>query len=143
MTNQEFMTNLREAVEEYFRAVDAWEAAYQKYYRLPDRARQITPDLEGVQSAYLAGRKRLEALVPRARRLGFQYGIRDPWTVLLRTTLGEYAPQERRGSAISRSERAQVNQCLVDLAAACEGYAPDDPEDMRRSWRRRIIDFFY
>ena len=60
MSNHEFMARLREAAEEYFRAVDAWEAVYQKYYRLPDPARLITPDLEAEQRAYVAARKRLE-----------------------------------------------------------------------------------
>jgi hypothetical protein len=143
VSDQEFLGELREAVDRYFRAVDAWEAAYYKYYRLPDPTRKITPDLAEQEREFTASRKRLEELAPRARRLGFAHGVKDPWTALLRTTLGQYAPQERTGSAVSRSERAQVNECMILLAAACEGHPPDDPENERPSWLQRILDFFY
>src|SRR5580704_13339060 len=71
VSDQEFLGELREAVDRYFRAVDAWEAAYYKYYRLPDPTRKITPDLAEQEREFTASRKRLEELAPRARRLGF------------------------------------------------------------------------
>ena len=43
VSDREFIAEFREAVERYFRAVDEWETAYRKYYRLPDPSRK-TPD---------------------------------------------------------------------------------------------------
>jgi hypothetical protein len=150
-SDQAFTAQLREAVEQYFRAVDCWEGAYQKYYRLPGYEAKITTDLEKEQRAYVESRQRLEALVPRARRLGLKHGIREPWTVLLRTSLGQWAPQVRTGSAIGRNERAAVIECVMLLAAACEeaeGRDEESPEKSRsantgRSWLQRLVEFFY
>jgi hypothetical protein len=147
MSDREFVSELRSAADEYLAAVDAWEAAYSKYYRLAERAR-ISDDLVEPERRYNASRKRLAALAPRARGLCFKHGLKDPWTGLLRTSLGQYAPQDRAESAISRTERQQVNECLILLAEACAGFAIRDgieTEDRRppRSLLQRILDFFY
>ena len=128
--------------------MDGWEAAYRKYYRLPSAARQVSPDLEEHQRAYDASRKRLAELVPRARGLSFKHGLRDPWNGLLHTSLGQYAPQNRTDSAISASERRAVHECLILLTEACAEFepAPNPPAAApaeRRSWLRRVLDFFY
>ena len=44
--DQEFVAALRLAIDRYLRAVDQWESAYQKYYRLPGYAAKISSDLE-------------------------------------------------------------------------------------------------
>jgi hypothetical protein len=72
--------------------------------------------------------------------------LRDPWTGIMRSPLGQSTPQDRYASAISRSERAQVIECLVLLA---ENYAeplpadPTEPPAESRSLLRRLLDFFY
>jgi len=143
-TDREFISQLRDASEQYFRAVDDWEAAYRKYYRLPDPMGKPAGDLEEQQRAYDEARKRLAGMVPRARGLSFKHGLRDPWTGLMRSSLGQFAPQQRDTSAISRAERAQVIECLVLLAEAyAERPAGDPPPPERRSWLRRVLDFFY
>ena len=148
----EFVGVLREAVDGYFRAVDAWESAYRKYYRLPGYAGKITADLENEHRGYLESRRSLESLLPRARRLSYKYGLRDPWTTLLRIDLGRYAPQERDSSAIGRTERTAVHDCLIQMQAASSGWDNAAPaprpemypsEDESRSWLRRLVDFFY
>ncbi len=143
----DFLPELKCAVTRYLCAVDRWEAAYQKYYRLPGFSSKISDDLAGEQQEYEESRRSLEAIVPRARRLCFKYGIRDPWAGILRITLGQHTPQERTDSAVGRAERAAVAQCLVDLTAACRlESAPDTPEfhpAPPRSLIRRIVDFFY
>jgi len=143
----EFVTELRAATAGYLAAVDGWEAAHRKYYRLAGPAGRISGDLEEPQRAYLASRKRLADLTPRARGLCFKHGLRDPWTGLIRTSLGQYAPQDRDEPAISRAERQQVNECLILLAEACAGFAREAPAESReaepRSWLRRVWRFFY
>jgi len=150
----EFLEELTNAVERYFRAVDAWEVKYRKYYRMPGQAHQVSPDLEAEQSEYAECRKRLEPLLGRARGLCFKYGIRDPWTGLLLTPLGRMAPQEGDLSAVPPSERALVNESLLRLRdAAAEWHQTPRPADCARgdavggrggaSWLKRFLDFFY
>jgi hypothetical protein len=146
-SDSEFVAELRAATEQYLAAVDAWEAGYRKYYRLPGPGRKVSGDLEGLEKAYVAARKRLASLAPRARGLCFRHGLKDPWTGLLRTSLGQYAPQDRAESAISRTERQQVNECVILLAEACAGFepgvSPENRQDEPRSWLRRLLDYFY
>ena len=49
LSDQEFVDNLRAAVERYLAGVDRWEAAYQRYYRMPGRAERVSADLEAEQ----------------------------------------------------------------------------------------------
>jgi hypothetical protein len=146
-TDGDFVAELRAVTAEYLAAVDAWEAAYRKYYRLAGPGCRVSSDLEEPQRVYLASRKRLAGLVPRARGLCFKHGLRDPWTGLIRTSLGQYAPQDRDEPAISRSERQSVNECLILLAEACAGFQVEAPAEGRdaesRGWLRRVVDFFY
>ena len=146
-TDAEFVAELRAATEQYLAAVDAWETAYRKYYRLAEPARKVSGDLEEPERLYVATRKRLAQLAPRARGLCFKHGLKDPWTGLLRTSLGQYAPQNRAESAVSRTERQQVSECVILLAEACAGFRQASPEEIReaqpRSWVRRLLDFFY
>jgi hypothetical protein len=146
-TDDEFVAELRAATASYLSAVDAWEAAHRKYYRLAGPGCRISGDLEEPQRAYLASQKRLAELVPRARGLCFRHGLKDPWTGLIRTSLGQYAPQDRDEPAISRAERQRVNECLILLAEASAGFEREAPAESRaaepRSWLRRVADFFY
>ena len=147
--DREFVGQLRAAADAYLAAVDAWEAAYRKYYRVTGPGTKVSADLEEQEQAYTASRRRLADLAPRARGLCFKHGLRDPWTVLLRSSLGQYAPQDRAESAISRTERQQVNECLILLAEACAGFDPRSGgqcggmERDRRPWLQRLLDFFY
>jgi hypothetical protein len=142
-----FVAALRAAVEAYLAAVDQWEGVYQKYYRVPVNGK-ISSDLEGEQHAYEQRRRELEKLVPRARRLCLKYRLREPFSGLLRVSLGQYAPQERMDSAIGRSERSAVTACLVELSEACQDWelaaieAPE-PKPNKAPFLRRVIGFFY
>ena len=142
----EFIAALRQAAEQFFRAVDEWETAYRKYYRLADPSGKPSSDLEGQQRDYDAARARLAAMLPRARGLCFKYGIRDPWTGLLHSALGQSAPQDRYSSAISRTERALAFETLILLAEAAghpgAGEEPPSATDPR-SPLRRLRDFFF
>jgi hypothetical protein len=143
VSDREFVADLRLAVDRYFRAVDEWEAAYRKYYRLPDPKGKTPSDLAEQQAAYDSAKRQLNAMVPRARGLSFRHGLRDPWTGIMRSKLGQSTPQDRYSSAISRSERTQAIEVLLVLAEAyAELPAPDEPPPPR-SWLRRLRDFFY
>jgi len=143
VSDREFVADLRQAVEEYFRAVDAWEAAYRKYYRLPDPRGKTPSDLGEQQAAYDSARKRLAALIPRARGLSFRHGLRDPWTGILRSPLGQSTPQDRYSSAISRAERTQAIECLLELAEAYAELPSAGASPPARGLLRRLLDFFY
>jgi hypothetical protein len=146
-TDPEFVAALRMAIERYLRAVDDWESAYQKYYRLPGYAARISDDLEAEHREYSERRAELQRMLPRARQLCFKHHLREPFSGLVRVSLGRYAPQQRVDSAIGRSERNAATACLVDLAAACQQWAATgaaaEPETAKGSWLRRLRDYFY
>jgi hypothetical protein len=143
VTDREFVAELRASVDEYFRAVDRWEAAYRKYYRLPDPKGKTPNDLVAEQAAYDSARARLAAMIPRARGLSFRHGLRDPWSGIMRSRLGQSTPQDRYSSAISRAERTQAIECLLVLAEACAEFAPAEAPPPPRGFWRRVRDFFY
>ena len=144
-----FVEALRTAVERYLSAVDQWEAAYQKYYRLPTFGSAISDDLKSEQQEYDERRRELEPMLPRARRLCLKHRLVEPFSGLLRVSLGQYAPQERMDSAIGRSERGAVTMCLVQLEEACREWKPvpeDTPAPATRPnipLLRRFVNFFY
>jgi hypothetical protein len=147
-SDRDFVAALKSAVDRYFRSIDSWEAAYRKYYRMPGYASQVSSDLEPEQREFEECRRALQAMVPRARGLCFKYGFREPWTALVRTRLGEFAPQQRNASALCRTERLAVNECLMLLATACKHWdeEPDDvaaPPPRAGSLLKRIMGYFY
>ena len=149
-TDREFVLQLRDAVQRYLVTVDAWEAAYQKYYRLPGYAARVNDDLAKEHADYVAARRSLEAMLPRARGLCFKYGLRDPFPTLVRITLGEHAPQQRDTSALGRSERMAVTDVLMQLACACQEFptaqreeAPSPQRQPNGNWLRRLVDYLY
>jgi hypothetical protein len=152
MGDREFTLQLREAVQRYFSAVDAWEAAYQKYYRLPGYADRVSEDLAREHAEYLDSRRNLETLLPRARGLCFKHNLRDPFPNLVRVVLGQHAPQQRDTSAIGRSERMAVTDCLMELAAASHEFPAEQRANSQHArsaaagagnWLRRLVDYLY
>ena len=147
LSDAAFVEALRASVERYLAAVDQWEAAYQKYYRLPTFGSPISDDLQSEQRAYEERRRELEELVPRARRLCLKHQLPESFSGLLRISLGQYAPQERADSAIARSERTAVTRCLVELGELCREWPPEPtpapPESGRPPLLRRLVNFFY
>jgi HEAT repeat protein len=63
--------------------------------------------------------------------LCLKYGLANPFPGLLRTSLGQYTPQQRVESAIGRGERNAVIACLELLSDACHGLAPPARPDAR------------
>jgi hypothetical protein len=153
-SNLEFIQELRACVARYLKAVDAWEAGYHKYYRLARPHQTVSPDLEEAQSAYVAARRELETLVPRARRLCAKFDQRDLWPGLLRIQLGAHAPQTRIASAFGRSERIAIADCLANLEMQCgeqemkteaKTEAIPEPAPLAKPDRnlfQRVIDYF-
>lgn len=138
----EFLAALRGAIDRYFAAVDQWESAYFRYYRMPDAARR-SGDLAEEQRQFENERRALELLLPRARSLCSKYGQPDVFGGLSWVALGHHAPQQRTDSAISRGERGAVMACLIELSVACrepEGTQPPAPE---RSLLDRIVGLFF
>jgi hypothetical protein len=126
VTDGEFLVALRAAIDRYFAAVDQWEAAYFRYYRMPDAA-QRSGDLTEEQRAFENERRALELLLPRARVLCFRYGQSDVFGGLTWAALGHHTPQHRTDSAISRGERGAVMACLIELSVACREPDPKQP----------------
>jgi hypothetical protein len=149
-SDAEFLKDLVSLVDRYFRAVDAWETEYKKFYRLPGAHRRVPPDLDAAQREFASAREGLEAAIPRVRRLCRRFDARDPWPGLLRIDLGAHAPQAQGPSAIGRSERFAIGDCLRDLQFRCtepeldekSGIQEEDQERPRRGLLRRILDFF-
>jgi len=125
---REFVDTLRAAIQSYLEAVDRWEAAYRMYYRMPGSIPTLSADMEPVQRNYEAQRRVLESLAPRTHRLCLKHRLQNPIPGLLRASLGAYAPQQRIDSAIGRSERNAVTECLMQLADACSGWTREDGE---------------
>jgi len=148
-SDREFVLELRDAVQRYLTAVDAWEAAYKKYYHLPGYAARVNDDLAQQHADYVAARRPLEAMLPRARGLCFKHGLRDPFPTLVRITLGEHAPQQRDTSALGRSERMAVTDVLMQLTAACQEFPKEQREEAPAerptsgNWLRRLVDYLY
>jgi hypothetical protein len=140
----EFLAILRTAIDRYFAAVDQWESAYFRYYRMPDAA-QRSGDLAGEQREFENERRILQLLLPRARGLCFKYGQPDVFGGLTWAALGHHAPQQRTDSAISRGERGAVMACLIELSVACR--EPEDTEPpvpgRERSLLDRIVALFF
>jgi hypothetical protein len=144
----EFVAALRQAVEQFFHAVDQWEIVYRKYYRVSLPSGKPSSDMAGQQRDYDAARARLASRLPRARGLCFKYGIREPWTGLLHSALGQSTPQDRYSSAVSRTERALAFETLILLAEATARLAatsevPAEPQEDPRSPLRKLKDFFF
>jgi hypothetical protein len=148
ISDREFVANLRAAVDAYLGAVDRWEAAFHKHYRMPGTDK-ISADMEAEHLDYSQRRRDLEALLPRARRLCLKHRLRDPLGGLLRVSLGQFAPQQRTDSAIGRGERSAVSECLLELHGACVDWAAEAPasepqsKPRTRSLLGRVIDYFY
>src|SRR5262245_66251442 len=98
--DSQFVDQLGCAIDRYLRAVDQWEAAYQKYYRLPGYASKISADLEAEERDYHARRRELEELLPRARRLCYRHRLREPFSGLLRISLGVRSEERRVGKEV-------------------------------------------
>ncbi len=152
-TDLEFIRQLRECVARYFRALDAWEAGYHKFYRMAGPHLSKSPDLEEARLEYAAARQELAALSHRARRLCARFSLRDPWPGLLRIELGAHPPQVRTASAIGRSERLAITDCLANLelnsvqweeqhAAPKPPPAADTVQPPHRHILQRIFDWF-
>ena len=143
-SDREFVSNLRTAVDAYLEAVDRWEAAYQKHYRMPDNSEKVRSDMEAEHKLYRERRRELEAFLPRARRLCLKYDLREPFSGLMRVSLGNFAPQQRIDSAIGRGERNTVTICLCELHDKCTEWTAEESEKKsNRSLLGRVLDFFY
>jgi hypothetical protein len=149
LSDREFVSNLRTVVDAYLAAVDRWEAAYHKFYRMPGCSGNVSADMQAEQRDFMERRRELEALIPRARRLCLKHRLSDAISGLLRISLGQFAPQHRTQSAIGRGERNTVSVCLVELHAACAEWpvsapaADEEPKSRSRSLWGRLRDFFY
>src|SRR5262249_1905909 len=149
VSDSDFVDQLGAAIDRYLRSVDEWEAAHQKYYRLPGYSRKISQDLESEARDYHGRRHELEEMLPRARRLCYRHRLREPFSGLLRISLGAYAPQERMDSSIGRNERNSVAVCLVELraltreweASAAVSAEPKKPP-AKESLLQRLVDVF-
>jgi len=128
LSDQEFVNALRAASLGYLEAVDRWEAAYRKHYRMPGEGLTVSSDMAAEQQEYEAQRHALQLLLPRAHRLCLKHQLRNPFAGLIRITLGQHAPQHGMHSAIGRSERNAVMECLVQFADACNEWPAETPQ---------------
>jgi hypothetical protein len=144
----QFLTRLRDSTQRYLESLDAWEAQYQKYYRVPSPGPGcVSADLESLHQNYLSARRDLQECVPRARRLCLKYGLRDPWQATLHIALGARTPQSGATTAIGKAERSLLAKCLADLEAAPVTYAERPkptpvPQPQRRGILQRVLDYF-
>jgi len=123
-SDQEFVDILRTAVAGYLEAVDAWEAAYNRFYRLPGQPYVVGSDMAAEQLELDKRRGILRELAPRAGQLCLKHGLANPFPGLLRSSLGQYAPQQRVESGIGRNERTAVMACLEQLTDAIRRHVP-------------------
>jgi hypothetical protein len=145
VSDLEFLALLRNSVDRYFAAVDAWELIYRRFYRLPGAAK-VSADLVAEQREFEMRRRELAELVPRARNMCLRFNQSDIFGGLTHVSLGEYAPQARTESAVGSSERNAVMACLVELTVACRseaaGLPPGRSTGEKPSLLERIVRFF-
>jgi hypothetical protein len=147
-SEEQFLARLRDATQRFLESLDAWEAQYQKYYRVPSPSSgSVSADLESLHQNYLDARKDLQKCVPRARRLCLKYGLREPWQAMLHIALGARTPQSGATSAIGKAERTLLAKCLADLEAASVTYAEPPtpapvPPPQPRGILQRVFDYF-
>jgi len=137
-SDQEFLGFLREAIDRYFEAVDNWESAYRRYYRMPGAAKP-SGDLEAEQREFEYRRRGLAEFLPRARSLCFHCGQPDIFAGLLHVSLGQFAPQERTDSAIGRAERGAIMACLIELSVACREAEAGSQASLQAPVRKRSL----
>jgi hypothetical protein len=148
MSEEQFLARLRDATQRFLESLDAWEAQYQKYYRVPSPSpNTVSADLESLHQNYLNARKDLQKCVPRARRLCLKYGLREPWQAMLYVALGARTPQTGATTAIGKAERTLLAKCMADLEAASGTYAeppmpPPAPPPRRQGILQRVFDYF-
>ena len=146
----EFLGTLRTGIERYFAAVDQWESAYFRYYRMPDASRQ-SGDLDGeggADSENARSRSRrnfVAAACPgpllqanwTARRLrGFPPGRRSAM---------RSAPSNAPIPPSAAAKPWLVMACVIELSVACrepEGTQPPVPNP-GRSLLDRIFGLFF
>jgi hypothetical protein len=144
VSDREFVADLRQAVERYFRAVDEWEAAYRKYYRLPDPQRQ-----DSQRSDRTAGHLRCRARQSRGHDPARPRPELSPRSARSVDGTDAFAagPIDAAGSlllGLSRAERTQAIECLLVLAEAyAELPPPAEAPPPARGFLRRLLDFFY
>jgi len=134
-TDLEFVAQFRDAVQAYLHAIDAWERQHGQYFRLPGHNHRPTPDLAAELAAFVAAKRALEKLVPRARILYARYGLREPSGLLLSVQLGTRLP------SLSGNERTEIARSLVDLLAACAGDGAPSRAVAKSVWQR-VLDYF-
>jgi hypothetical protein len=154
LTDAEFVTVLRQRTDSYLKAVDAWEAAYGKYYRVISPG-QVSSDMRPVQENFQRARDDLKELLPRVHRLCLKHDVKNAWQLIIRVDLSANPPQTRTASAIGRGERNVVNQCIATLEAATQVDfdVPDEPlppaapqpekSKRHRGILGRIYDYFF
>jgi hypothetical protein len=152
LTDAGFVALLRQRTEIYLRAVDAWEAAYGKTYRVISAGR-MSPDMQPAHQSFLRAREDLKELLPRVHRLCLKYDVKNAWQLIIRVDLAANPPQTRTSSAIGRGERNTVHHCIAALEVATQvGFdlqaGPAAPEPAEKSERRkgiwrRIYEYFF
>lgn len=147
VSDLDFLEALRAAINRYLAAVDQWEAAYQKYYRLPGYSSKAGDDTAAEEREYNLRRSELERFLPRVRRLCLKYEIDNPFSGLVRITLGRFAPQHRLDSAIGRNERSRVTKSLLELTEACREWPTEDcpaqDSPRKESLIHRLVNYFF
>jgi hypothetical protein len=139
ISDREFVSDLRTAVDAYLDTVDRWEEAFRKYYRMPGCSEKVSADMEAEQRDYNQRRRELEALLSKARRLCLKHRLRDPLGNLMRVSLGGFAPQQRTDSAIGRGERTAVSVCLMELHEACAEWPAEVPSNTEQKPLNRSL----
>jgi hypothetical protein len=147
LSDEEFLSRLREHTRRYLASVDAWEAQYRKHYRVRSPGKG-SPDLEPLHQNYMKARVDLQPYVPRASRMCRRFGLKEPWQAMLHISLGTETPQTGPTTAIGRSERALISECLAALEAASSAPAAPtaplrEPAARRTGILRRIYDYFF
>jgi len=152
LADGDFVALLRQRTETYLKAVDAWEAAYGKFYRVISPG-QVSSDMQPAQANFQRARDDLKELLPRVHRLCLKHEVKNAWQLIIRVDLAANPPQTRTSSAIGRGERNIVNQCIATLEAATQvdfdvpdqpAAAPQPEESKRhRGILGRIYDYFF
>lgn len=139
----EIASEFRGHLDAYFRALDEWEQAYGRFYRIA-MPNQVSADMQPQYQRFEEAKQALKRSMPQAQALCHRYGIRENWSALLRVDIHARTPQTGEAALIGRSERSVATTAIteLELALLTGETTPPPPQRRKRGILNAILELF-